>query len=190
MTIRTYEELTTLLADNTSGDITPANLRDMLDSLSIQRALLDDRVTTTQNIAVVDTYEALDVAASVGDISNSESVSFATDGVMTITAEGLYDVVYIVGVDIDALPNNSKVFIQLWASDTNNGTDWASISAEEMFERTSQETASILRLATTQTVSTVPKYFRPSIRCTSTDSFDLTVVYISADSRPVVRPNP
>ena len=33
MTIRTYDELITLLADNTSGDITPAVLRDFLDSV-------------------------------------------------------------------------------------------------------------------------------------------------------------
>ena len=189
MTIRTYDELTTLLADNTSGNITPANLRDLLDSLSIQRALLDDRVDTTQDIAVADTYEALDVTALVDDISNSDSVSFTTEGILTVTNEGLYDVVYIAGVDLTPLPNHSTVFIQLWASDTNDGLDWFPITAEEMFERTSQETASILRLATTQTISTVPRYFRPSIRSSSTTSFDITNVYISVDSRPVVRPN-
>lgn len=189
MTVRSYDELQTIFADNTTGNISPQDMRDLIDSLSISRSVLDDRVATTQTIAVANTYEALAVTALAGDITNSIEATLGTDGVVTLNVEGIYEVVYIANLDLSNLPNNSEVRIQWWASDTNNGLDWIPFSAEESFTRTSQNTSEIIRLATQQAAFAIPRYLRPSIKSTSTDNFELSGVYISVTSNPAVKPN-
>jgi hypothetical protein len=188
MTLRTYADLQSLLGDNTSGDITPSVIRDVVQSLSISRALLDDRVTTEQTISVVGTYEDLAVTALIGDIDNSESVTFGTDGDFQIADAGLYDVVFIVGLDLTSLSNNDEVHIQLWSSEDD--ITFVPFSAEESFIVTPQDDIGFIRLATRQTIVAVPKYYKPRIRSSSTAAFDLTLVYISVDSLPVLRVNP
>ena len=89
MTIRTYAELTTLFADNVTGAISPADLRDFLDSQRVYGSIVIQGGSTAQTF--VSTTPELLTEWTADGISNGVTPAFATDKI-TIDHTGIYSV--------------------------------------------------------------------------------------------------
>jgi hypothetical protein len=90
MTIKTHTELTALFADNTSGDISPQDLRDFLDSImSVYGAIFVSAGVTGQVIAS-GVPEQLTEWTHDGS-ANGVTPAFASDQI-TIDNDGVYAV--------------------------------------------------------------------------------------------------
>lgn len=87
MAIKTYAELTTAFADNTTGDITPQDLRDFLDSTRVYGSIVIENGSTAQTF-VSTTPELLTEWTGDG-LSNGVTPAFATDKI-TIDNTGIY----------------------------------------------------------------------------------------------------
>jgi len=89
MTIRTYAALTALFADNITGDISPQDLRDFLDSQRVYGSIVFEGNAVTQTL-VLNTPEKLTEWTGDG-ISNGVTPAFASDEI-TIDNAGIYQV--------------------------------------------------------------------------------------------------
>ena len=188
MAIRTYEQLQTLLADNSTGDISPADLRDLLDSLSIERASMFDLNAQTQTIAVADTFEQTNLVLLTGEITNSNNITIDLDGLNTVNVLGVVDVVHFLEIDGSGLPNNTTIAIQIWASDDDITYEPASTIDE--YTRGAQSQTGLVRIVSDQLAEGVPKYLRSYIRSSNTTSFPITRAFMSLKSNPVIKPGP
>lgn len=89
MTIKTYAELTTAFANNTTGAITPSDLRDFLDSQRVYGSIVTQAGVTSQTF--VSTTPELLTEWTADGISNGVTPAFATDKI-TIDNTGIYKV--------------------------------------------------------------------------------------------------
>ena len=87
MTIRTYAELTALFADNVTGDISPQDLRDFLDSQRVYGSIVIQGGSTAQAFTA-DTPELMEEWTADG-IAVGVTPAYATDKI-TIDNTGIY----------------------------------------------------------------------------------------------------
>jgi len=89
MTIRTYAALTALFADNITGDISPQDLRDFLDSQRVYGSIVFEGNAVTQTLAS-GVPEILTEWTGDG-LSNGSTPAYASDQI-TIDNAGIYQV--------------------------------------------------------------------------------------------------
>lgn len=184
MTKRTYAELQTILADNVTGAITPQDIRDLLDSLAINRAGIIDDIPHTQGVSVAGEWEQLTIISSIPAVT-SGPIHVRTDGVIELSSKGLYNVDIILQLsDLSDLSNNSELELQFWVSDGDE-LSYQPLSAIESFTRTSNTNSGIIRLQSEMYVQTIPRYVQARIRCTDTGDMVFGDIYVIGKSHPV-----
>ena len=185
MTRKTYAELQTALADNNTGNITPADLRDFLDSVSVQRARLWDSDTFNFSITQADTYVPLVMQAGVDDIVNSTDMTISQAGVVTLGQVGLVDFVYYLELDVGNLANRVEISSQLWASE--DGVNWIIASGEDYFTKRGGISTATLRLSAEHFVGNVPNYIQPRIMCSEVITVPIRTSYITAKTNVITQ---
>lgn len=181
MTVLSYTQLNTALADNITGDITPQDLRDFLDSVATERANVADTGSHLQTF----TNELPQPLTATVTADTSGRCTINSDASVTFNGEGLFNTVFFLEVTKVGLPNKTISF-QVYA-----GTAPNSFEDIVKVEGKTPDTF-ILRVSSEDfvTAAQVPFTITPTLTLfddNDTNTFNITQVYISATSRPVVK---
>lgn len=186
MARKSYAELQTLLADNTTGDISPADLRDMLDSLAIERAVaLDLTNLPTTAITTADVFQPMVYSFALADIGNSENVSITSAGVIEMGNISLYDIRGFLRFDGSGLGNNAKVAMEFWYSEDNvsyvpfSSKGETQVHSQSGFEGT-------ISISTELLVNAVPRFLKVYVRSSITGALVPIQMYLSIKSNQVI----
>lgn len=181
--VRSYAELQTLLADNITGEISPQDLRDFLDSVATERANIYDQ-GLAQSHVTSNTAFVKPTLTVTGDASDRFTIN--TDGTVTLTGDGVFSLIYYFRVDLSdvgTLLLNDQLFLQLYDATTGDAN-----STEVDVTKTTKSDHASLRLQSEHERAGSNITIEPRFASTA-DGRTVIVneVYISVNSVPVVK---
>lgn len=124
MTQRSYAELIALYADNTTGDISPQDLRDFVDSVRAPHASLSISASAETTINVIDQYEK--VAGTTVAGAHSHLMTANTAGRITYNGTSDRHFHMVASIAMTSAANNQTIAFRL----AKNGTTLADTMIE------------------------------------------------------------
>lgn len=118
MTQRTYAELTTLFADNTTGDISPQDLRDFLDSVRSPHGQVHLTAPVETSITQIGTY--VKVSGTFGLDAHNHLTTPDTTGRITYTGTSQRHFHLVSSVSMTCAANNQTVSFRIAVNGTTD----------------------------------------------------------------------
>jgi len=189
MTQRTYQELESLLADNSTGDISASDVRDLLESLSSQFSYVEDLDPARSVSLTANTWVDVPLGPSNTAPTELEADSSSIDlvaGEIVLSDYGLYNIdTYL---EFSTNPGDEHGMALWWWS----GVDWQIWSGMSRSVSSSiDDYVSVQRVDAEALVSASfppPQRFKVMTIGESNRSADVEYVWVSVQKRPVVKP--